>query len=146
MDAINNLLDKCKTMRNLPTDMALAKELKVGRAAVSGWRHGKSCPDPVACARISEITGEPLQRVLGIVGEARALSADEKKVWRRLAQVAAIAGVIVWYGTGTNAPLDALSAFVLAQPVGIMRSVALVALVIAWIVLRRSTGPEIETA
>ena len=90
MDATNELLDKCKQMRSIPTDMALAQVLGVGRATVSSYRHGRTYPDPVVCARISEITGEPLSRVLGIVGEARALSADEKRVWRRLATAAAI--------------------------------------------------------
>lgn len=91
MNAINKLLDKAKQSRSLPTDMALADALHVGRAAVSGWRHGVRHPDPVACARIAEMAGEPLQRVLGIVGEARALSQEEKQVWRRLAQAAVFA-------------------------------------------------------
>lgn len=88
MDAVNELLDKAKRTRSLPTDMALAEALHVGRAAVSGWRHGSRHPDAVACARLSELTGEPLPRVLGIVGEARAISAEEKRVWRRLATAA----------------------------------------------------------
>lgn len=42
------------------------------------------------CAKIAEITGIPLARVLGIVGEARAISREEKAVWRRLASAAAV--------------------------------------------------------
>ncbi len=93
MDAVNSLLDKAKEMRSIPTDMALADALHVGRAAVSGWRHGSRHPDAIACARIAELADEPLSRVLGLVGEARAISAEEKRVWRRLATAASIAAI-----------------------------------------------------
>lgn len=106
MDATNQLLDKCKQMRSIPTDMALAQVLGVGRATVSSYRHGRTYPDPVVCARISEITGEPLSRVLGIVGEARALSTDEKKVWRRLATAAAFSAIALG-SLSIGAPLKA---------------------------------------
>ncbi|MGQ5353260.1 DUF3693 domain-containing protein [Xanthomonas arboricola pv. corylina] len=62
--------------------------MNVGRAAVSRWRSGLSAPDAVSCAAIAGWTGEPLAKVLGIVGEARAISADEKAVWRKLAATA----------------------------------------------------------
>jgi transcriptional regulator with XRE-family HTH domain len=88
MDSTNKLLDKCKEVRSLRTDMALAELLGVTRAAVSDWRNGRGLPGTVACARIAELTGEPLARVLGIVGEARAISKDEKAVWKRLATAA----------------------------------------------------------
>lgn len=91
MDEINKLLDRCKDIRSHATDMALAADLGITRAAVSGYRHGRAHPDALVCARISDITGEPLARVLGIVGEARAISRDEKQVWRRLATTAVLA-------------------------------------------------------
>lgn len=91
MNALNILLDKMRETRSLPSDNALSHELGVTRATISNWRHGRNYPDPVACARIAEMTGEPLARVLGIVGEARALSTEEKRVWRRLASAAALA-------------------------------------------------------
>lgn len=90
METQNNLLDKCKKASNAMTDMALADALGVGRAAVSKYRKGLSHPDAVVCARISALTGEPLARVLGIVGEERAISREEKQVWRRLAAAASI--------------------------------------------------------
>lgn len=93
MDAVNSLLDKAREMRSIPSDLALAEQLHVGRSAVSNYRHGRAYPDTVVCARLSDMTGEPLTRVLGIVGEARAVSAEEKRVWRRLAQAAAVAAV-----------------------------------------------------
>lgn len=90
MDKLNKLLDKCREMRSIPSDAALARELHVTRGSVSNWRTGVSLPDEVACARISDLTGEPLGRVLGLVGEARAVSKDAKAVWRRLANAAAL--------------------------------------------------------
>lgn len=85
---VGDLLDQAKKAQGFDTDMALAKALGVGRAAVSGWRNGHRLPDPVACAALAGLTGAPLARVLGIVGEARAISRDEKAVWRKLAATA----------------------------------------------------------
>lgn len=91
MDDVNKLLDRCRDVCGVPTDMALAAALHVTRATVSGWRHGARYPDAVACARIADMLGIPVGRVLGIVGEARAISRDEKQVWRRLATTAVLA-------------------------------------------------------
>lgn len=91
MQSIDQLLDAAKQAQGLETDMALAKALGVGRAAVSAWRHGSRLPDPVVCATLAGLTGEPLAKVLGIVGEARAISREEKAVWRKLAATAMVA-------------------------------------------------------
>ena len=85
---IAELLDQAKMAQNFQTDMALAKALGVSRSAVSAWRHGLKGPDPVQAAALAGYTGIPLARVLGIVGEARAISPREKAVWRRLAATA----------------------------------------------------------
>lgn len=102
MSTVTELLDKAKKARSLASDNALAIELGVTRQAVSKWRHGESAPDPVTCARLADMVGEPLQRVLGVVGEARAISAAEKAVWRRLASAAAVllAVFVVALGAG----------------------------------------------
>lgn len=90
MQTLAALLDAIKTRHAITSDNALAQRLSVTRASVSGWRHGTNLPGPVACGRIADLSGEPLARVLGVVGEARALSREEKAVWRRLAQAAAV--------------------------------------------------------
>lgn len=90
MDAVNKLLDKARETCSLRSDMALAAELRVTRSAVSNWRNGRAYPDEVACARLAKLTGEPLARVLGVVGEARAISKEAKAVWRSLASAAAL--------------------------------------------------------
>jgi transcriptional regulator with XRE-family HTH domain len=87
---IADLLDAAKAARGLTSDNQLAKAIGVTRAAVSSWRNEIKTPDPVACATLAGLTGEPLAKVLGIVGEARAISREEKAVWRKLAATAAM--------------------------------------------------------
>lgn len=87
---IQSLLDQAKARQELATDKALAEALGVTKQAVSNWRHGTKTPDPVACGKLAVLSGEPLARVLGLVGEARAISREEKAVWRRLGAAAAI--------------------------------------------------------
>jgi len=70
------------------SDSDLSRKLGVSRQAVSNWRGGKKFPDTVTCATIAGITGIPLAQVLGVVGEARAISREEKAVWRKLAATA----------------------------------------------------------
>lgn len=90
MDAIGELLDKAKSSCSAKTDAELAKRLGITRQSLSAWRQGRAAPDIMPCAKIAEITGIPLARVLGIVGEARAISREEKAVWRRLASAAIV--------------------------------------------------------
>ena len=92
---VREVLDAAKKASNSESDAALAKRIGVTRASVSNWRVGRNYPDTVVCAKLAEITGIPLARVLGIVGEARAISREEKAVWRRLASAAAIAGIML---------------------------------------------------
>ena len=87
---VNKLLDKCKEVSSCPTDMAMAEKLKVTRACISEWRHGKRLPNIVTCARISDITGIAFHKIVADIEEQRAISNDEKRAWRRLAQVAVL--------------------------------------------------------
>lgn len=73
MDELKALLDNLKESRSLNSDAALARLLDVKPQTMSNWRKGHNLPDTVACARIAEAAGMPLARVLGIVGEARAM-------------------------------------------------------------------------
>lgn len=107
MDTINALLDTIKKTRSLPSDNALALSLGATRQAVSNWRKGRNQPDAVLCARIADAAGVPLNVVLGIVGEARAISRDEKAVWHRLAQMA----VVMALATGLLTPGPARAHF-----------------------------------
>lgn len=103
MDAVNKMLDKVMQVRSINTDAGLARELHVTRGSVYNWRKGVSLPDEVTCARIADLTGEPLARLLGVIGEARAVSKEAKAVWRRLASAAALLLLIGAAGTPSPA-------------------------------------------
>lgn len=90
MKTISDLLDRIKQLRNLETDSALATALGVSRQTVNNWRQGRNTPDAVACATIAGLSGEPLNVVIGIAGEQRAVSREEKAVWRKLAATATL--------------------------------------------------------
>lgn len=91
MSDVALLLDKAKNTLKASSDAELARHLGVTRASVSNWRTGRNLPDVVQCATLAGLTGEPLARVLGIVGEARAISREEKAVWHKLATSVAAA-------------------------------------------------------
>ncbi|WP_157768125.1 DUF3693 domain-containing protein [Xanthomonas citri] len=88
MSTIDALLDAAMKAVHAKNDTELAKALGIKPAAVSNYRRGVSLPNAVVCATLAGLTGEPLAKVLGVVGEARAISSDEKAVWRRLAATA----------------------------------------------------------
>ena len=90
MQTINEVLDKAAEKCRATNDSQLARTLKITPNAVNNYRRGVSAPNAVICEKLAEITGIPLARVLGIVGEARAISREEKAVWRRLASAAVL--------------------------------------------------------
>lgn len=100
---VAEILDAAKKAQGFQTDMALAKGLGVSRSAVSSWRHGVTTPDTIQCATLAGYTGMPLAKVLGIVGEARAISREEKAVWRKLAATAAVTLCAIGLSIGGNA-------------------------------------------
>lgn len=93
---INKLLDTVKEVCGARTDGELAEKLGVSKQAISSYRNGHRLPDPVQCATIAGLSGLPLAQVIGVVGEARAISRDEKAVWRKLAATAALVAVMVF--------------------------------------------------
>jgi transcriptional regulator with XRE-family HTH domain len=97
MSTIDELLDAAKKAAKAGNDTELAKALGIRPAAVSNYRRGVSLPNAVVCATLAGLTGTPLARVLGIVGEARAISSDEKAVWRKLAATAMAALLAVGF-------------------------------------------------
>jgi transcriptional regulator with XRE-family HTH domain len=87
---IDDLLATAKDRCQPANYSGLAAALGVEPSAVSNWRHGRALPDGVSCSKIAVLTGEPLARVIGVVGEQRAVSREAKAVWRRLATAAAV--------------------------------------------------------
>lgn len=103
MQTVIQLLDAAKKASGAETDSEFADVLHIKRSAVSNYRHGRAYPDTVVCGRIAELTGTPLARVLGIVGEARAVSREEKAIWHRLATAAALAVALLPLGNAQAA-------------------------------------------
>lgn len=139
---MNELLDAAKTASNSHNDSALARALKTTPACVSNWRKSKNYPNAVTCEKIAVITGVPLARVLGIAGEARAISREEKAVWRRLASAAAVAifalsGLLVFptnghAGTESISRNQANTVYYVQTTYTEMRSVGWLAALIGW--------------
>lgn len=101
-----DILNRAVEASGAASDSDLSRKLGVSRQAVSNWRGGKKFPDTVTCATIAGITGIPLAQVLGVVGEARAISREEKAVWRRLAATA----MALALGVGFASPRDVQAA------------------------------------
>ena len=121
MQDVNWLLDQCKDAANATSDNQLAAALGVGRSTISNYRHGRALPDTVVCATIAGLSGQPLAKVLGIIGEARAITREEKAVWRKLAATAALLAVMVFPALSERA--HAAQAASEQPTVGIMRNV-----------------------
>jgi transcriptional regulator with XRE-family HTH domain len=89
------IIQQAKIGAGTTTDGGLARALKVTKQSVSNWRRGISLPDTVTCEKLAVFSGIPLHRVLGVVGEQRAISQEEKRVWRKLAGAALLAGIML---------------------------------------------------
>lgn len=94
---LHEVLEAAKKGAGCTTDMALAARLGITRAAVSNWRHNLNTPDAVTSEKLAVLSGLPLHRVLGIVGEARAISVAEKRVWRKLAAAIFVSLLVLPY-------------------------------------------------
>lgn len=98
MTTIDALLDAAKAATGAGNDSELAARLGVRPSSVSNYRKGVSLPNAVVCATLAGLTGEPLVKVIGIVGEARAISREEKAVWRKLAAMTLALTIAVGFG------------------------------------------------
>lgn len=87
---IDEIIDQAKAAAGIESDIQFSRYLNLSKSAVANWRAGTSYPNTVSCERLAGLSGIPLAKVLGIVGEARAISREEKAVWRKLAASAAL--------------------------------------------------------
>ena len=106
---IDEILNAAKKGAGVGSDYALAEALGVKKQTVSRYRHGVAYPEAVVCEKLAIFSGYPLHVVLGIVGEARAISTDEKRVWRKLAAALFVSLVAVptVYARPTNGQSEA---------------------------------------
>jgi hypothetical protein len=78
-------MDKARTRRGIPTDMALAERLGRSRAIVSEWRAGTRYPDEDLIVALAEMAGDdPAEWLVAV----KAVRGDGKagKVWAALAK------------------------------------------------------------
>lgn len=103
---IDQIIDAAKITAKTESDAQFSLYLGLSKSAVANWRAQTSYPNTVTCERLAGLTGIPLAKVLGIVGEARAISREEKAVWRKLAATAAsiflLAGMAFPYAGNAN--------------------------------------------
>lgn len=85
MSATEKLLDKYAETCYPRKDIDLAKQLKVKKQTVSGWRNGKAHPDAESVERMAKAIGEPVGPWLAQIEAERARTPAGKQVWLRLA-------------------------------------------------------------
>lgn len=82
---VDEVLDRAKERAGLKYDKDLSEHLGLSHGAVSNWRKGRALPDVVTCEKLAVLCGFAPLQVIAAINEQRAISAAEKKVWRRLA-------------------------------------------------------------
>lgn len=123
MSASIKLLDSYKKTCSLASDNACAHSLGIGRAAVSKWRNGTGHPEADLIAKMCEVTGEPVAHWLPLIEAERARTPEARKVWLRLAQMAAaIALTVGLYPAHAEAAKHVVQVSAESSPVYIMRN------------------------
>ena len=89
MNHSNQLIEIYKAHLSLASNTAIGERLGVKQQTVSMWVHGKSHPNAEAIAAMCKATGEPLARWLPLIEAERCRTEADRKVWLRLAQMAA---------------------------------------------------------
>lgn len=89
MNASNDLLSLYRTKLDLKTNQSVADKLGVKQPTVSMWLNGKSHPNAEAIATMCKATGEHLAKWLPLIEAERCRTEADRKVWLRLAQIAA---------------------------------------------------------
>lgn len=100
-------LDAVKAAKNLPSDYALANLIGVTRQSISGWRSGRSLPDPIFAARLGEELGINPLFVIADVESEKALGRHHEHIaqaWRDLAKRVGGAAAAVMLGTVLSSP------------------------------------------
>lgn len=85
-------LDEAQERGLAANDSDIATKLGVTKAAVCEWRKGRSAPAEDAAARLAELIGKP--EVMAECAAARAKTPEGRRMWERLARIAAAAVVV----------------------------------------------------
>lgn len=79
---VNDLLDALQEELGLPSDTAVAKQLKVGQTTYSAWRSGRAAPRENHALVIAKALQISPVLVLAIAAAERSASAESRKDWR----------------------------------------------------------------
>lgn len=93
MKPIRIYLDEAKERGIAKNDSDIARKLEVTPQAVSKWRKGDDAPAEDTAARLAEMLGKP--EVMAECAAARAKTPEGRRMWERLARIAAAAVVVV---------------------------------------------------
>jgi transposase-like protein len=106
------LLDAWKRLKGITSDNQAALALGVQRQALSKWRNDGSHASPPLAARMAHDLGWDGLRTLAAIEADRAIDADTKKAWLRLAGKALSSALLAFAGLGAAllpAPASAAS-------------------------------------
>lgn len=92
MKPIRIYLDEAKERGIAKNDSDIARKLEVTPQAVSKWRKGDDAPAEDTAARLAEMLGKP--EVMAECAAARAKTPEGRRMWERLARIAAAAVVV----------------------------------------------------
>ena len=104
MSNANVLLDKWMKTCSIKTQGEAAKRLgKAGSATISNWRSGYAKPDNESIAQMCDECGEDAAHWIGVLNLEFEQSPRMRKVWQKLAQVAAaLAGTYLMVRHGND--------------------------------------------
>ena len=86
-------LDEAAERGIAKNDSDIARKLDVSRAAVSRWRKELDAPAEDTAARLADLLGKP--EIMAECAAARAKTPEGRRMWERLARIAAAAVVVV---------------------------------------------------
>lgn len=93
MKPIRIYLDEAKERGIAKNDSDIARQLEVTPQAVSKWRKGDDAPAEDTAARLAELLNKP--EVMAECAAARAKTPEGRRMWERLAKIAAAAVVVI---------------------------------------------------
>lgn len=93
MKAVSLYLDECISRGVAANDADIARKVGVHRSAVSQWRLNMTAPAEDAAAKLAELLGKP--EVMAECAAARAKTPEGRRMWERLAKIAAAAMIML---------------------------------------------------
>lgn len=93
-------LDEAQARGLAANDSDIAAKLGVTKAAVCDWRKGRTAPAEDAAAKLAALLSKP--EVMAECAAARAKTPEGRKMWEKLARIAAAAVVLMVSSVGTH--------------------------------------------